>query len=126
MRTESRSIAIAAPPEAVFAYVADPRNLPAWAPAFATAVRPDGDDWLVTQGDAELRVAVRTSAEHGTVDLLSTQDARRGAFTRVVPSHEGSAYVFTLHFEDDTPETAVARQMATVEEELRAVRAAVG
>jgi hypothetical protein len=57
---------------------------------------------------------------------LSTQDARRGAFTRVVPSQEGSAYVFTLHFEDDTPETAVARQMATVEEELRAVRAAVG
>jgi uncharacterized protein YndB with AHSA1/START domain len=126
MRTESRSISIAAAPEAVFAYVADPRNLPAWAPAFATAVRPDGDAWLVQQGDAELRIAVRACAEHGTVDLVAAQDARLGAFTRVVPSPQGSAYVFTLHFDDDVPEDAVSGQMATVEEELRAVRAAVG
>ena len=126
MRTESRSIAIAAPPEDVFSYVADPRNLPAWAPAFATAVRPDGNAWVVVQGDAELRVTVRASASHGTVDLLSAVDERRGAFTRVVPTPEGSAYVFALHFEDETPEEAVAQQMATVEQELRAVRAAVG
>ena len=87
-------------------------------PYFAATKRRSGS---TARGEERLLDLV-----HGTVDLLSTQDARRGAFTRVVPSQEGSAYVFTLHFEDDTPETAVARQMATVEEELRAVRAAVG
>ena len=125
MRTETRSISIAAPPAAVFDYVADPRNLPEWAPAFADSVRPDGAEWLVTSGGSELRIAVRASAEHGTVDLLRAQDRRKGAFTRVLPSGEGSAYLFTLLFDDGADEAAVAGQMATVERELEAVRARV-
>ena len=125
MRTETRSISIAAPPAAVFDYVADPRNLPEWAPAFADSVRRDGAEWLITSGESELRIAVRASAEHGTVDLLSAHDRRQGAFTRVVPSGAGSAYLFTLHFDDAADEAAVARQMATVERELEAVRARV-
>ena len=125
MRTETRSISIAAPPAAVFAYVADPRNLPEWAPAFADFVRPDGAEWLVTSAVRELRIAVRASAEYGTVDLLRAQDRRQGAFSRVVPSGEGSAYLFTLHFDDAADEAAVAGQMATVERELEAVRARV-
>jgi uncharacterized protein YndB with AHSA1/START domain len=125
MRTESRSIAIDAPTEAVFAYVADPRNLPEWAPAFAESIRPDGEDWIVTTGGADLPVAVRASAEHGTVDILAARDGRRGAFTRVIPSSRGSAYVFALHFDDDADEAQVAAQMTTVEKELRTVRSRV-
>jgi uncharacterized protein YndB with AHSA1/START domain len=127
MRTEVRAIAIDAPPDVVFAYVAEPRNIPAWAPGFASAIRPDGERWIVTQGGREFAIVVRASEEHGTVDLLFAEDERRGAFSRVIPNKEGGcAYVFALHFSDGTPEEAVAAGMATVEEELRAVRAAVG
>jgi uncharacterized protein YndB with AHSA1/START domain len=122
MRTETRSITIAATPATVFGYVADPRNLPDWAPAFAGAIRADREHWIVTSGDAEFAIAVEASKRHGTVDLLRAEDPRRGAFTRVVPSGEGSAYIFTLHFPDGTDEAAVAAQMETVEEELRRVR----
>jgi hypothetical protein len=123
-RGETRSISIAAPPPAVLAVVGDPRRLPEWAPAFARGVRADGDDWLIdTGGGVEARIVVRVSAEHGTVDLLDASDTTRGAFSRVVPNHGGSEYVFTLSFPDGTADTAIAQQMATVEAELEAVRA---
>jgi len=50
----------------VFAFVADPDNLPRWAPGFASAVRPDGDRWIVTSGETELndRCRRRIRARH--------------------------------------------------------------
>ena len=121
-RAETRSISIAAPPGAVLALVGDPRRLPEWAPAFARGVRRDGDDWFIDAGGEQARITVHVSPEHGTVDLLSATDPTRGAFTRVVHNHDGSEYLFTLLFPDGTPETAIARQMATVEDELETVR----
>jgi uncharacterized protein YndB with AHSA1/START domain len=126
MKTDSaatRSISIAAPPAAVLALVADPLRLPEWAPAFARGVQPDGDDWLIDTGDGQARITIRVSGEHGTVDLLRATDPTRGAFSRVIPNHDGSEYLFTLVFPAGTPETAIARQMAIVEDELEAVRA---
>jgi hypothetical protein len=122
-RAETRSISIAAPPAAVLALVADPQRLPEWAPAFARGVQPDGDDWLIDTGEGQARITVRISPEHGTVDLLRATDLTRGAFSRVVHNHDGSEYLFTLFFPDGTTETAIAQQMATVEDELEAVRA---
>lgn len=121
-RAETRTISIDAPPHAVLAFVSDPHNLPRWAPAFARTVRPDGDDWIVDSGEAEARITVRVSPEHGTVDLLAAADHDRGAFSRIVPNGAGSEYLFTLFFADDTDEATVERQMAVVEEELRTVR----
>jgi Polyketide cyclase / dehydrase and lipid transport len=123
LRAETRSIFIAATPDAVLDLVADPRNLPRWAPDFARAVRPDAGDWLIDTGDGEARVTVRASREHGTLDLLAAAAPDRGAFTRVLPNGGGSEYLFTLLFADHVDEAAVARQMAIVEDELRAVRA---
>jgi hypothetical protein len=122
-RAETRSISIAASPAAVLAVVADPRRLPEWAPAFARGVRLDGDGWLIDTGEGPLRITVRVSPEHGTVDLLRATDPARGAFSRVVHNQGGSEYLFTLLFPDGTAETAISRQMAIVEEELETVRA---
>jgi uncharacterized protein YndB with AHSA1/START domain len=122
-RSETRTISIQAPPAAVLDVVGDPRALPRWAPEFAQAVRPDGDDWLVRSGDAELRIRVRVSREYGTVDPLRAPELDMGAFARVVPNAQGSQFLFTLFFADGAGEDAVARQMAVVEEELRTVRA---
>jgi uncharacterized protein YndB with AHSA1/START domain len=122
-RAGTRTISIAAPPETVLALVADARRLPDWAPAFARAVQPDGDDWLIDTGDGQARITVRVSPEHGTVDLLAANDPTRGAFTRVVHNGEGSEYLFMLLFPHGTPDAAIAQQMATVEGELETVRA---
>jgi hypothetical protein len=120
---DSRSIAIGAPPEAVLAVLADARRLPEWAPAFAQAVRPDGEDWIVDTGAGELAVRLRVVPEAGVVDLTRPSDASLGARMRVLPNGAGSAFVFTIIFPPGTPPEAVDAQMATIEEELRTVRA---
>ncbi len=122
---ETRSISIAAPPEAVLAVVGDPYRLPEWAPAFATAVEPDGDNWLIGSGDAQFAITVRVSAEHGTVDLLSPNNATFGARMRVLHNHTGSELVFTLVFPAGVAPEAIRAQMETVEAELETVRALV-
>ncbi|HWI74357.1 MAG TPA: SRPBCC family protein [Baekduia sp.] len=124
VRAETRTISIAAPPAAVFTLVADGARLPDWAPAFASAAEPDGDDrWLIGTGDAQFPIRVRADAEHGTVDLLRPADATVGAFMRVIPNGGGSELLFTLLFGDEVEPAAVDAQMTTVEGELATVRA---
>jgi hypothetical protein len=106
----------------VFAFVADPHNLPRWAPQFASAVRPEGDRWIVTSGDTEFTIAVRASGEVGTVDLVRGPELNVGAFSRVLPNGRGSEYLFTLFFPDGTPEDAISAQMEVVGQELRTIR----
>jgi polyketide cyclase/dehydrase/lipid transport protein len=121
-RSETRSISIAAPPQAVLEFVGDARTLPSWAPGFARAIEADGSQWVIDTGAGQARIDVRVAREQGTVDIVSAADPRRGAFTRVVPNGAGSEYLFTLFFPDAASEDGVAAQMAVVEAELRAVR----
>jgi uncharacterized protein YndB with AHSA1/START domain len=122
-RAETRSISISAPPEAVLRVLADPDNLPRWAPAFARAVRIEDGQLLVDTGQGELAIHLAVSRPQGTVDLVSAAAPGRGAFSRVIPNGEGSEYLFTLFFAPGTDEATVQAQMVIVAEELAAVRA---
>jgi hypothetical protein len=119
-RSETRSISIQAPPDAVLDVVGDACTLPRWAPSFAETVRADGEHWVVND---ELLIDLRVVRELGTVDILRVKHPPTGAYSRVVPNGDGSEYLFTLFFGDAAGEDDVAKQMAVVEEELRAVRA---
>jgi hypothetical protein len=118
----TRSIAIDAPPEALVELLADGDRLPEWAPDFAPEVHEEDDHWLVGSGEGQLRIRIRSSAELGTVDILSADDDRTGAFGRVIPNGDGSEFLFTLLFPPDTDGQAIAAQMEVVEGELERVR----
>lgn len=122
-RSDTQTISIDAPPQTVLDLIADPLNLPRWAPAFAPAIRADREDWVVDTGAGELRIRVRVSVEHGTVDFLAAglpPGVEVGAFSRVVSNGSGSEYAFTQFFADDMAD--VARRKAVVGDELRTVR----
>ncbi|HET6509588.1 MAG TPA: SRPBCC family protein [Baekduia sp.] len=124
VRAETRTRSIPAPPEAVFAVIADGARLPEWAPAFASAAEHEGDErWLITSGDVRFPVSLRADAAAGTADLIRPGDTRRGAFLRVTPNGDGAELAFTLLLGDpafDDPAVLDA-QMATVEAELEAI-----
>jgi hypothetical protein len=119
----SRSISIAAAPADVLDFLADPHNLPRWAPAFARSVSERDGQLMVDTGQGELPISVSVSRERGTVDVLSAAEPRVGAFSRVLPNGDGSEYLFTLFFAPDADDSAVEAQMAVVDQELQAVRA---
>jgi hypothetical protein len=123
-RAETRTRAIAAPPAAVLAVVADARRLPEWAPDFARAVTPEGECWRVDTGAGELLIELVVSPEAGTVDLVRpAAPTEAGARLRALPSGGGTELLFTIIFPDGVGEDAVAAQMAVVEGELETVAA---
>jgi hypothetical protein len=125
-RSDTQSISIDAPREAVLALVTDPTAFPRWASGFARAVRVDGPDWLVETGEGEVRLRVRVSREHGTVDYLvaaALPDVEIGAFSRVVPNGRGCDYMFTRFFPDAMGDTEIDDERAIVSVELQTVRA---
>lgn len=121
-RSETRSISIAVAPVGVHTYLADALNVPAWAPAFAQRIRPQGTHWVVTSGDGEFPVAVLTEPRSRTVDIVAGNDHTRGLFTRVLPNADGSELLFTLFFPADASERAIQAQIATLDAELASVR----
>ncbi len=125
-RSNTQSISIDAPPEAVLELVADATRLPEWAPDFAHTVRADGAAWIIGTGDAEVRIVVRVSQIHGTVDFLVPglpPGVEAGAFSRVVANGRGSEYMFTQFFADELSDAEIARRKLVVADELQAVRA---
>jgi len=126
-RASTRSISIDVPPQVVLDLVADPTELPRWAPAFAHAARPaGGDHWIVDTGEGEVRIRVRVSRELGTVDFLMADappGREVGTFTRVVRNGAGSEFIFTRFYSDATSEIEIAEQQAVVAVELQTVRA---
>jgi hypothetical protein len=125
-RSDTQSISIDAPREAVLALVSDPTAFPRWASGFARAVRVDGPDWLVETVEGEVRLRVRVSPEHGTVDYLvaaALPDAEIGAFSRVVPNGRGCAYVVTRFLPDGMSATELDDERAVLAVELQTVRA---
>src|SRR4051812_16867477 len=89
IRSETRSISIQAPPQAVLDIVGDARALPRWAPGFARSVRAEGAHWVVDTGAGKALIDVRVSRERGTVDIVGAHDPRRGVFTRVLANGDG-------------------------------------
>jgi hypothetical protein len=118
----TRSISITTAPELVVDLAGDPRRLPDWAPRFASAVSPDGPDWVVESGESRFHLRVRVDRELGVIDLIQPANPNRGAYMRVLANGAGSELVFTLIFPAGTPDELIAQQMTTVEAELRTVR----
>jgi hypothetical protein len=123
-RSDTQAISIDAPREAVLDLVSDPTAFPRWASGFARAVRVDGPDWLVDTGEGEVRLHVRVSREHGTVDYLAAAALPRelGVFTRVVPNGRGCDFVLTRFFPDAMPAAELDDERAVVAVELQTVR----
>jgi hypothetical protein len=125
-RSDTQSITIDAPREAVLDLVSDPTAFPRWASGFALAVRVDGPDWLVDTSEGEVRLRVLVSRELGTVDWLvaaALPDAEIGSFSRVVPNGRGCDFIFTRFFPDALSDTEIEDERAVVAIELQTVRA---
>ena len=126
MRSETRTIAIAAPPQAVYEYVSDLSVLPDWAIGFARSIRRENGGWIVTTASGE-QVPIRVDADrdHGVVDFVGSPapGAEFTAPSRVLAHGDGSVYVFTVLQAPGMPDEVVDAQAEALEHELQVLKA---
>ena len=121
-----QTVEIAAPYEAAFEYIADPRKLPEWTHAFRSV--SNGRATLATpKGSVDVKLHVNASPEWGTVDWIMTfPDGSVGkAFSRLVDRGDRSLYSFVLLAPPvplEQVEGALAEQAKVLQEELVALQ----
>ena len=99
MRHHTVTATFAAPPDEVFAYLADIENLPEWATEFARDLRLVDGRHKVVNGLGEFFFEIRADARSGVIDMLAgpDEDALICFPTRVVATPAGgSAFTFTM------------------------------
>jgi hypothetical protein len=125
--TVTSAIECAAPPSVVLSYLAEPANLPEWAPGFADAVRQGADgSWTVSKDGVEFPVRIDLGGAAGTVDFLREAAPGRwaGAYSRVTPQpRAGSVIAMTLPTQVGGTAAATAAILRT---ELAAIVSSVG
>jgi hypothetical protein len=126
-RTQTQAIETTTEPDLIWEFLADPRHLPAWAPAFADAItgtEPQG--WQAVKDGRAFALRVLAARAQRTVDYLRELAPGRegGAYLRVLPRPAGgSVIVMTLPLIPGAdPETAIA----TLRAELAAVARLAG
>jgi uncharacterized protein YndB with AHSA1/START domain len=120
-------VTIDAPATDVFAFLADPENLPRWAVGFCRAIRRDTEEagrWIVTTAQGDLPIRYVTDNERGTVDfyLSPAPGLEAAAFSRVVPNGDGAEYVFTQLQAPGMTDEVFERQVHALTEELQVLR----
>ncbi len=125
MRADTQTITIAAHPSLVFDFVSNPERLPQWARAFCHGIRPDGDAWLVSSPQGEVRVRYRTDEVLGVIDfhLSPAPGIEALAASRVLPNGDGAEYVFTQFQAPGMPDEVFTRQVHALGEELVILKA---
>ena len=99
MRHHTVTTTFAAPPDEVFAYLADIEKLPEWATEFARELRLVDGRYKVVNGLGEFFFEIRADARSGVIDMLAgpEEDALICFPSRVVATPAGgSAFTFTM------------------------------
>jgi len=121
MRNQTVTTVLPAPPDEVFAYLANIENLPRWATEFAPELVRDGEDYKVVNGLGEFFFAIRADADTGVIDMYAgpTKDEMALFPTRVVALPDGrSAYTFTMFQAPDMPDELFDSQHASLRREF--------
>jgi hypothetical protein len=124
MKNDTQTVSIQAPAHDAFAFLSKPTNLPRWAAAFARAIEPDGDDWLVRSPQGDMKVKYVTQSDLGIVDyhLSPGPDVHVVAHSRVIPAQDGCVYVFTQEQAPGMPDDVFAGQIDALARELRLLK----
>jgi len=123
-------VVIDAPAEAVFDFVSDVRNLPAWAIHFCKGIRLVPDGAIVTAPSGEMYFGTTGDRDLGVVDWWAgptIEKAERWP-TRIVPIGNRSLYTVTMIFGAQVPpavEQHLTEELANLKRLVEAAHAEV-
>lgn len=116
---------IARAPDEVYEYVFDPRNLPQWAEGLARSeVTKDGDTWVADApfGKAKIQFAERNSFGVLDHDVELESGVVMHNLVRVMPSADGSEFLFSLFRQPGMSDQQFAADRSAVEKDLHRLK----
>lgn len=118
-------IGIEKPWQEVYAFAADPHNMPLWASGLASGLTRDGDDWIGDGGPVG-KVRVRFTPENPFGLLDHTVMMENGLVVenplRVVRNGDGAELMFTLLQRPDLDDKAFEADAAHVLKDLQTLK----
>ena len=124
MKATTVSVSIARPPATVYAFVANPENLPRWAAGLGGSIRRSGGEWIVETRDGPLTVRFVAENELGVADHYVTVKPGVEVYVpiRVIANGSGSEVLVTLFQQPDMTEAMYADDARLVERDLRTLK----
>ncbi|HEY5933045.1 MAG TPA: SRPBCC family protein [Kofleriaceae bacterium] len=128
MPVQHVSVAIDKPPAEVYAYAANPANLPRWAKGLANApVELEGKNLIVQSPMGRVTVRFSERNTHGILDHDVTLPAGETVHNpmRVLPNAHGSEVVFSVFRRPEVDDKKFRADTDAVKRDLQALKALV-
>lgn len=124
MPSKTISVFIAAVPNEVYVYAANPEHLPQWVPSFCKSVKKVDNDWVV---ESPLGAAIFRFVESNSLGVLDhvvklATGVEVYSPMRVIPNGNGCEVIFTLFRTADMTEEQHAADAKLVEGDLRRLK----
>jgi hypothetical protein len=123
LKARTLAVSIGRPPDQVYDFVSDPRNLPRW--SFFRSVTRSGDQWVVDTPDGPVGLRFVEANELGVLDhyVKLGSGVEIHVPMRVIPNGQGSEVLFTLLQTPDMTEEEFAEDAKQVERDLATLKA---
>lgn len=124
MRAATRSVTINCPVGRVFAFIADPVNLPLWSKSFCLSIHNDQGQWVAETPQGPIKIRIATHRQLGIADqfLSPAPGVEFMIPTRVVPNGQGAEFIFTLFQPDHLSDEEYLQEVSLVEHELQLLK----
>jgi hypothetical protein len=108
----------------VYAYVADPANLPLWSSGLGSGIEQVDGEWFIDSPEGKLRFAFVPANEFGVLDHEVTFPSGETFYNpmRVVPFDDGAEVVFSVRRFGDISDADFDRDTAAVAADLAKLR----
>lgn len=118
------SVSISAPAEQVYAFVANPQNLPLWATAFAQTIRLEAGTWILQTTAGSATITFAAANPFGILDHTVTLENGTRIYVpmRVVRNGTGSTVLFTLFQGEAMSEAEFIADAKLVEQDLHSLK----
>jgi hypothetical protein len=119
------SVSVDRLPTEVYAFAADPANLPRWATGLAGSIRQEGTEWTADAPAGKVRIRFTERNALGVLDhdVFLESGAAVHVPLRVLPNGTGSEVVLTVLRPPDASDEAFEADVRWVEKDLNALKA---
>jgi hypothetical protein len=124
IKSRTVSVSIAAPQVDVYDFVANPVNLPRWAPTFCQSVSNVDGRWIVQTSDGPMEIRFVERNHFGVLDHAVVLPSGLEVLNpmRVIPNGDGSKVLFTLFLAPDMSDEKQAEDARLVARDLNTLK----